>query len=47
MDRDDGDRVVLMTFGGGLAWGSMVVDWAPLGPPAAATTPVHATTSGS
>jgi 3-oxoacyl-[acyl-carrier-protein] synthase-3 len=43
----DGDRVVLMTFGGGLAWGSMVLDWAPLGPLKAAATPVHATAGGS
>ena len=43
----DGDRVVLMTFGGGLAWGAMVLDWAPVGPLPAAKTPVHATTSGS
>ena len=43
----DGDRVVLMTFGGGLAWGSMVLDWAPVGPLAASATPVHTTAGGS
>ena len=44
---NDGDRVVLMTFGGGLAWGSMVLDWAALGPLTTAATPVHATAGGS
>ena len=43
----EGDRVVLMTFGGGLSWGSMVLDWAPLGPLSAAAEPVHATAGGN
>jgi 3-oxoacyl-[acyl-carrier-protein] synthase-3 len=28
----DGDRVVLVAFGGGLVWGAMVLEWAPVGP---------------
>ncbi|MEX1255059.1 MAG: beta-ketoacyl-ACP synthase III [Dehalococcoidia bacterium] len=28
----DGDRLVLVGFGGGLAWGAMVLEWAPVGP---------------
>ena len=43
----DGDRVVLMTFGGGLSWGAMVLDWAPVGPLSAAAEPAHATARGS
>lgn len=42
----EGDRVVLVAFGGGLVWGAMVLEWAPVGPlrePAA----VHAATAGS
>ncbi len=27
----DGDKLVLVAFGGGLAWGSAVVEWTPLG----------------
>jgi 3-oxoacyl-[acyl-carrier-protein] synthase-3 len=28
----DGDRLVLVGFGGGLAWGALVLEWAPVGP---------------
>ena len=27
----DGDRLLLVTFGGGLAWGALVLEWVPLG----------------
>ncbi len=40
----DGDRIVLVSFGGGLVWGGMVVEWVPVGParPAPETTRVAA-----
>jgi 3-oxoacyl-[acyl-carrier-protein] synthase-3 len=38
----DGDRVVLAAFGGGLVWGSLVLEWAPVGPAGSAAEPVHA-----
>lgn len=41
----DGDRVVLVAFGGGLVWGAMVLEWAPVGPLHVAEA-VHATTRG-
>ena len=41
----DGDRLVLVAFGGGLAWGAMVLEWAPVGPVPVAEA-VHAATSG-
>jgi 3-oxoacyl-[acyl-carrier-protein] synthase-3 len=28
----DGDHLVLVGFGGGLAWGAMVLEWTPVGP---------------
>jgi 3-oxoacyl-[acyl-carrier-protein] synthase-3 len=28
----DGDRLVLVGFGGGLAWGALVLEWTPVGP---------------
>ena len=28
----EGDRVVLVAFGGGLAWGALTLEWAPVGP---------------
>ena len=28
----DGHRVALASFGGGLAWGAMILEWAPVGP---------------
>ena len=28
----DGDRIVFVAFGGGLVWGAMVLEWAPVGP---------------
>jgi 3-oxoacyl-[acyl-carrier-protein] synthase-3 len=43
----EGDRVALVTFGGGLTWGAMVLDWAPVGPLSKAAEPVHATAGGS
>ena len=28
----DGDRIVMVAFGGGLVWGAMVLEWVPVGP---------------
>lgn len=28
----EGDRVALASFGGGFAWGAMILEWAPVGP---------------
>ena len=42
----DGDRVVLVAFGGGLVWGAMVLEWVPVGPLRIAEA-AHAATSGS
>ena len=42
----DGDRVVLVAFGGGLVWGAMALEWAPVGPmPVEAAEAAHAATS--
>lgn len=38
----DGDRLVLVAFGGGLAWGAMVIEWAPVGPVRPAKEAAHA-----
>jgi 3-oxoacyl-[acyl-carrier-protein] synthase-3 len=27
----EGDRIVIVAFGGGLAWGASVIEWTPLG----------------
>jgi 3-oxoacyl-[acyl-carrier-protein] synthase-3 len=43
----DGDRVVLVAFGGGLVWGAMVLEWVPVGPVRAQARPAHAATGGS
>jgi 3-oxoacyl-[acyl-carrier-protein] synthase-3 len=43
----DGDRVVFVAFGGGLVWGALAVEWAPVGPAARAAQAAHATTGGS
>ncbi len=42
----DGDTVVLVAFGGGLVWGAMVLEWAPVGRVRVADS-VHAATAGS
>jgi 3-oxoacyl-[acyl-carrier-protein] synthase-3 len=42
----DGDTVVLVAFGGGLVWGAMVLEWAPVGPVRVAEA-VHAASGGS
>jgi 3-oxoacyl-[acyl-carrier-protein] synthase-3 len=42
----DGDTVVLVAFGGGLVWGAMVLEWAPVGQLQSAES-VHAATGGS
>jgi 3-oxoacyl-[acyl-carrier-protein] synthase-3 len=43
----EGDRLVLVAFGGGLVWGATVVEWTAVGPVAARETAVHATAGGS
>ena len=43
---NDGDRWVLVAFGGGLAWASMVLEWVPVGPVSVVPEALHAT-SGS
>ena len=43
----DGDRLVFVAFGGGLAWGAMVVEWTPVGPMPVVTEKAHATMGGS
>jgi len=43
----DGDRLVLVGFGGGLAWGALVLEWAPVGPVPLAEAAAHAGTTGS
>ena len=43
---NDGDRLVLVSFGGGLAWASMVLEWVPVGPVSVVPEALHAT-SGS
>ena len=42
----DGDRLVLVAFGGGLAWGALVLEWAPVGPAPLAPEKAHATAGG-
>ena len=42
----DGDTVVLVAFGGGLVWGAMVLEWAPVGPLRVAEA-AHAASAGS
>ncbi len=43
----EGDRVVLCGFGGGLAWGSMLLEWSTTGiPPAARAAPVLSSATG-
>ncbi len=37
----DGDRVVLVGFGGGLAWGALVLEWVPVGPVSEAAKAAH------
>ena len=39
----DGDHLVMVAFGGGLVWGAMMLEWAPLGPLPAGSKPAHAT----
>ena len=43
----EGDRVVLTAFGGGLVWGAMAFEWAPVGPARLIPEAAHATTGGS
>ncbi|MGB2695260.1 MAG: beta-ketoacyl-ACP synthase III [Dehalococcoidia bacterium] len=43
----DGDRIVLVAFGGGLVWGALALEWAPVGPLRTAAQTAHASTSGS
>jgi 3-oxoacyl-[acyl-carrier-protein] synthase-3 len=43
----DGDRVVLVAFGGGLVWGAMALEWVPVGPIRVQAHPAHAATGGS
>jgi 3-oxoacyl-[acyl-carrier-protein] synthase-3 len=42
----DGDRLVLVSFGGGLAWGALVLEWAPVGPVPSASEPARVTAGG-
>ena len=42
----DGDRLVLVAFGGGLAWGASVVEWTPVGPAQPKAEAASATTGG-
>ncbi len=42
----DGDRLVLVAFGGGLVWGALVVEWAPVGPVPLAAEKAHASAGG-
>jgi 3-oxoacyl-[acyl-carrier-protein] synthase-3 len=43
----DGDRLVFVAFGGGLVWGALVLEWAPVGPVPLAAEAAHATSGGS
>ena len=44
----EGDRLAMVTFGGGLVWGAMIFEWSAVGPVRPKAAPVHATTaSGS
>jgi hypothetical protein len=38
---------VLVAFGGGLAWGALVLEWAPVGPVRLAPEAAHVTTGSS
>jgi hypothetical protein len=42
----DGDKVMLVAFGGGLVWGAVALEWAPLGRQRVGE-PVHAASAGS
>ena len=42
----DGDRLLLVAFGGGLVWGALVVEWAPVGPVPLAAEKAHASAGG-
>ena len=42
----DGEQVVLVAFGGGLAWGAMVLEWTPVGPARLTPEAAHATAGG-
>ena len=43
----DGDRLVLVAFGGGLVWGALVLEWAPVGPVPVTPEAAHVATGGS
>ena len=44
----EGDRVVFVAFGGGLVWGALLLEWAPVGPvPAASREAARVTGGGS
>ena len=43
----DGDRIVMVAFGGGLVWCAMVLEWTPVGPVPARAKAAHATAGGS
>jgi 3-oxoacyl-[acyl-carrier-protein] synthase-3 len=43
----DGDRLVIVAFGGGLVWGAMVLEWVSVGPVRLTPEAAHATTGGS
>jgi 3-oxoacyl-[acyl-carrier-protein] synthase-3 len=43
----DGDRVVFVAFGGGLVWGALVLEWAPVGSVRVRAQAAHATTGGT
>ncbi len=42
----DGEQVVLVAFGGGLAWGALVLEWTPVGPARLTPEAAHATAGG-
>ena len=42
----DGDRLVLVSFGGGLAWGALVLEWALVGPVPSASEPARVAAGG-
>jgi 3-oxoacyl-[acyl-carrier-protein] synthase-3 len=42
----EGDRVVFVAFGGGLVWGAMLLEWAPVGPVRATPKAAHVATGG-
>ncbi len=43
----EGDRLAMVTFGGGLVWGAMIFEWSAVGPVRPAAAPAHATAGGS